>query len=158
MGKQHQYQLTVKWTGNTGKGTTAYRDYERSHVILADHKAEIAGSSDPAFRGDRTKHNPEELFLASLSTCHMLMYLHLCADAGVIVTGYTDRANGILEETADGGGHFTHVTLNPEVTVREASMIAKANELHHKANSLCFIAGSCNFPVGHVPVCRVENA
>jgi len=152
---QHHYQLTIQWTGNKGTGTSHYRAYERSHSILADQKVEILGSSDPAFRGDKTRHNPEELLVAALSSCHMLSYLHLCAVAGVIVTDYVDQASGIMVETANGGGHFTEVTLNPMVTVAEASMIEKANALHGKASELCFIANSVNFPVHHRPGCKV---
>jgi organic hydroperoxide reductase OsmC/OhrA len=157
MNKLHHYTLAVTWTGNTGKGTSAYREYERSHTIAVAHKADISGSSDPNFRGDRTKHNPEELFVASLSTCHMLWFLHLCSENGVVVTAYVDQATGTMEETADGGGRFIEVTLNPFVTVTEASMIDRANALHHRANALCFIANSCNFPVHHNPSCKTDN-
>ena len=146
---QHNYNLTVKWTGNKGAGTSGYRDFERSHSIIIDHKTEILGSSDPAFLGDKTKHNPEELLVASISSCHMLWYLHLCSEAGVIIYDYIDNATGILIETSNGGGHFTEVTLNPIVTVMEIEMIEKATKIHHKANELCFIANSVNFPVRH---------
>jgi organic hydroperoxide reductase OsmC/OhrA len=158
MPKQHHYNLTVQWTGNKGEGTSSYRAYDRNHIILADNKPEILGSSDPAFRGDKTRYNPEELLVASLSTCHMLSYLHLCAVAGVVVVWYTDKAEGIMEETAEGGGHFTEVILYPVVVVSEPSMIEKANELHHRANELCFIANSCNFPVRHQPTCHVVES
>jgi organic hydroperoxide reductase OsmC/OhrA len=157
MNGQHHYNLTIKWTGNTGTGTSGYRNFERSHTIMANNKPEILASSDPAFRGDKTKHNPEELLLASLSSCHMLWYLHLCADAGIIVTDYVDNATGTMIETADGGGHFTEVTLNPVVVVAEISMTEKANEFHKKANGLCYIANSVNFPVYHKPVCKVKE-
>lgn len=156
MNGQHTYNLTVKWTGNTGKGTNNYRGYERSHTVTVKEKADIACSSDPAFRGDKTKYNPEELFVASISTCHMLWYLHLCADAGVVVADYTDNATGIMQESEKGGGHFTEVTLNPIVIVTDKSMIEKANELHHRANKLCFIANSCNFPIRHKPTVMVS--
>ena len=157
MEKTHNYSLTIQWTGNKGTGTSGYRDYDRNHTIQAENKIEIPGSSDPAFRGDRTRYNPEEFLVAALSTCHMLSYLHVCVVNGVVVTDYTDNATGIMAETPDGGGHFTEVTLNPVVTVKDASMIAKANELHHKASELCFIARSVNFPVKHVPTCRTEG-
>lgn len=157
MNGQHNYSLTVKWTGNKGTGTSNYRAYERSHTIIADNKAEISGSSDPAFRGDNTKHNPEDLLVASLSSCHMLWYLHLCAEAGVIVIDYIDNATGIMRETPDGGGHFAEVTLNPVVTVTENSMKEKANELHKKAHELCHIANSVNFPVYHKAVSKIYD-
>lgn len=158
MNKQHTYQLTIQWTGNTGAGTAAYTAYKRDHQVLINDKPVIQLSSDPAFRGDKTKHNPEELLLASISSCHMLWYLHLCATAGVIVTDYVDHATGIMEETADGGGRFTTVTLHPVVTVTETGMIEKANELHKQANELCFISNSLNFPVHHEPVCNVAGS
>ncbi|MEO6287262.1 MAG: OsmC family protein [Dyadobacter sp.] len=157
MAKQHNYNLTIQWTGNNGTGTSDYKAYERSHSILVNNKAEIAASSDPAFRGDKTKHNPEELLVASLSSCHMLWYLHLCTEAGVVVTDYTDHATGVMVETANGGGYFSEVTLHPNVTVTENSMIETANALHKKANELCFIANSVNFKVHHEPVCRVAD-
>lgn len=150
----HHYQSSITWTGNKGTGTSHYRSYERSHSIAIDNKTLIEGSSDPAFRGDKTKHNPEDLLVASLSACHMLSYLHVCAEAGVVVTAYTDDATGTMEETAGGGGHFTEVKLNPVVTVSNEAMMEKANHLHQEAHERCFIASSCNFPVRHYPTCH----
>ncbi|MHA3789593.1 OsmC family protein [Flavobacterium hauense] len=155
--KTHHYNTTVNWTGNSGKGTENYKAYTRDYTIAANGKPEINGSSDPAFLGDHTRYNPEELLLASLSSCHMLWYLHLCSEAGIIVTSYIDRAQGTMAETPDGSGHFTGVTLKPDVIVANASMISKANELHHKANTMCFIANSCNFPVLHELSCIAEK-
>jgi organic hydroperoxide reductase OsmC/OhrA len=155
MNGQHHYQATIKWTGNKGTGTDNYRNYERSHEIEISNKTTILGSSDPAFRGDNSKHNPEDLLVSSLSSCHMLWYLHLCSEAKVIVTDYVDSATGIMIETSNGGGQFTEVTLNPIVTVLEENMIDKANELHKKANELCFIANSVNFPVRHNPTAKI---
>lgn len=157
MNGQHNYSLTVKWTGNTGTGTSNYKEFERNHSIFVAHKTEILGSSDPAFRGDETKHNPEDLLLASISSCHMLWYLHLCAVEGIIVTDYIDNATGIMIETANGGGRFTEATLNPIVTLTDISMTEKANELHQKANELCFVANSLNFPVYHKPTCMTTT-
>ena len=154
----HQYKATITWTGNQGSGTSGYRAYGRNHVINIGGKPEILGSSDPSFRGDATRYNPEEMLVASISTCHMLWYLHLCAEAGVIVVDYVDNATGIMAETADGGGYFSDVTLHPTVVVTDVAMVDKANEIHHKANKMCFIANSVNFPVHHQPTCRVQNA
>lgn len=147
----NQYTVNVKWAGNTGNGTSDYRSYSRDHVVSVANKDDIKGSSDPAFRGNKTRHNPEELLVASLSSCHMLWYLHLCSQAGVVVADYTDHATGIMEQDPNGGGRFVGVTLNPMVTVTEAGMIPKANQLHKRANELCFIASSVNFPVEHNP-------
>lgn len=152
---QYHYKAAVQWTGNKGTGTDNYRNYESSHQIIIENKPDISGSSDPAFSGDKTKHNPEELLVSSLSACHMLTYLHLCEVAGVIVTDYIDNATGIMVDTSNGGGQFTEVTLNPIVTVTEQYMVDKANELHKKANELCFIANSVNFPVRHNPASKI---
>ena len=157
MDKTHHYSLVVEWTGNTGEGTKDYRGYERSHIISVENKVAIAGSSDPAFRGDKKKHSPEDLFVASIAACHMLWYLHLCSDAGIIITGYIDQATATMVETSNGGGRFTQVTLNPTVTITNESMMANAETLHQKANELCFIASSCNFPIYHKPVISVKN-
>lgn len=157
MNKQHAYQVNINWTGNKGQGTAGYRLYDRSHTLSINYKVPVLCSSDPAFLGDATLHNPEELLLASISSCHMLWFLHLCADAGIIVTAYFDNATGVMEESKEGGGRFTSVTLYPQVTVTESSMIEKANSLHQKANELCFIANSCNFPIHHQPLCRAGN-
>jgi organic hydroperoxide reductase OsmC/OhrA len=156
MAKIHQYQVTIQWTGNSGEGTSTYRSYERSHTITGLNKEKILASSDPVFRGDKTKYNPEDLLVASLSACHLLSYLHLCAVNGVVVVDYSDQASGKMEETPDGGGHFLEVTLNPLVTVSQQTMVAKANSLHEKAGELCFIACSVNFPVYHKPTCLVK--
>ena len=148
--KTHHYVITVTWTGNTGTGTSGYREYERRHEISATaQKPPIPGSSDPAFRGDATRWNPEELLVAALSTCHKLWYLHLCAEAGIVVTAYVDHAEGVMEETADGSGRFRTVTLRPNVTVAVGSDLTQARALHDIAHAKCFIANSVNFPVEH---------
>ena len=153
----NNYKLTVRWTSNNGVGTLNARAYERSHSVLIDNKAVILGSSDPIFHGDKTKYNPEEFLVASLSACHMLAYLYLCTEAGVVVIDYVDNATGIMVETPNGGGRFTEVTLNPSVIVTDHSMMEKANNLHKKANEICFIANSVNFPVIHRSTCEVAD-
>lgn len=157
MSHLHHYSLSLKWTGNKGIGTSEYAGYERSHIISIQNKPDMLCSSDANFHGDKTKYNPEELLVASLSSCHMLWYLHLCSQAGVIITNYIDNAKGIMMVTDDGGGHFTEVTLFPEVTITETSMEVKARELHHSANQLCFIANSCNFPILHKPIIKIKK-
>ncbi|HEX6967457.1 MAG TPA: OsmC family protein [Micromonosporaceae bacterium] len=155
MSRCHRYETVVTWTGNHGTGTSGYRDYSRDHEIAADGRMSIAGSSDPSFRGDRTRWNPEQLLVAALSQCHMLWYLHLCAVAGVVVTEYVDRASGTMAENGDGG-RFTEVVLRPRVTVATPDMIETAARLHDDAHRACFIANSVNFPVRHEP--RVAGA
>lgn len=145
--REHRYAVRVAWTGDRGEGTSGYRAYERAHDIVAPGKPVIPGSSDPAFRGDASRYNPEELLVASLSGCHMLMYLHLCSDAGVVVTGYEDEASGTMQETAGGSGRFTEVVLRPTVRIRPGSDAELAARLHDRAHHLCFIAASVSFPV-----------
>ena len=157
MSIEHNYSITVKWTGNKGSGTASYTGYDRSHSVSIENKPDLLCSSDAAFRGDKTKHTPEDLLVASISGCHMLWYLHLCSQAGVVVTDYTDNAKGIMMVDNDGGGRFTEVTLYPEVTVTDSLMEEKANELHSRANQLCFIANSCNFPIYHKPTCKIKS-
>ena len=151
----HQYEIQVEWTGNLGRGTADYRAYSRNHEVSAEGKAStIPGSSDPAFRGDRTRYNPEELLVSTLSSCHMLWMLHLCAERGIVVTSYTDHASGVMTENDDGSGEFVEVTLRPQMIIADAARIDEALELHHRAHSLCFIAGSVKFPVRHEPVVK----
>jgi organic hydroperoxide reductase OsmC/OhrA len=151
MAHMHQYRAQTRWVGNRGTGTTDYKAYDRNHDISIEGKPVLTCSSDPSFRGDPSRHNPEELLVASLSGCHMLWYLHLCATNGVVVTEYFDEATGSMEENKNGSGQFTEVILNPKVTVKDSSMIEKANALHHEANNMCFIARSVKFPVKHNP-------
>lgn len=153
MGKLHTYSLQLLWTGNKGKGTISYDSYDRSHIVSVAGKPDLECSSDAAFRGDNAKYNPEDLLIASLSACHMLWYLHICSQAGVVVINYLDKPSGTMTETSNGGGHFTEVTLSPTVTVAEQAMVEKAIELHKMANQLCFIANSVNFPIYHKPNC-----
>ena len=156
MHREHRYSVNVVWTGNTGKGTSDYRSYLRDHEISVPGKPPINGSSDPKFRGDRVRYNPEELFVSALSTCHMLWYLHLCADAGIVVVSYEDRAEGTMEESSEGAGRFVRVTLHPHVKVTES--VERAEALHSLAHELCFIANSVNFPVQHQAVIELQNA
>jgi organic hydroperoxide reductase OsmC/OhrA len=144
--KQHTYEVRMQWTGNDGEGTKTYKSYRRDHTISSEGKPEIAGSSDPNFRGDASRYNPEELLVGSLSSCHMLWYLHLCSVNHITVTDYRDNASGLMRENDDGSGEFLRVTLKPAVTI-SAGDKDKARELHHRAHHLCFIARSVNFPV-----------
>lgn len=152
----HSYTTELVWTGNRGEGTSGYRAYDRAHEISAAGKPIIPGSSDPHFRGDATRYNPEELLVASLSACHMLWFLHLCADAGIRVERYTDAATGTMQETPDGGGRFTEVVLRPLVTVAGEIDEERMNAVHERAHQLCFIAKSVNFPVRCEPTLTLE--
>jgi organic hydroperoxide reductase OsmC/OhrA len=149
-GKTHRYATTLRWTGNRGTGTSGYKDYARTHEIVATGKPIIPGSSDPAFRGDADRYNPEDLLIGAISACHMLWYLHLCATAKVVVVAYEDDADGQMVEDADGG-RFVSATIRPRVTLAPGSNVEKARAFHHDAHVKCFIANSLNFPVAVEP-------
>jgi organic hydroperoxide reductase OsmC/OhrA len=151
MGHKHHYEIAMQWTGNKGTGTSGYRDYARDHEITAPGKPTLAGSAGRTFHGDASRWNPEDLLIAALSACHLLSYLHVCADAGVVVVAYTDHADGVMETAPNGSGRFQSVTLRPRVTVAVGSDVALARDLHHSAHSKCFIANSVNFPVENEP-------
>jgi len=150
MSKLHSYQTELAWKGNLGSGTSFYNSYKRDYVVRVQDKPVIEGSSDPEFRGDGSRYNPEEMLVASLSSCHMLWFLHLCAVSGIIVTAYEDRAIGTMEENADGSGSFSEVVLHPVASVSGEIDAERLDALHKEANQKCFIANSCNFPVRHM--------
>ncbi|HEY8141883.1 MAG TPA: OsmC family protein [Kofleriaceae bacterium] len=156
----HSYAARIVWQGNTGEGTANYAAYGRDYATRIAGKPELAGSADPAFRGDASRHNPEDLFLAAIAACHMLFYLALCARRGVRVVAYEDAAEGVMETRPDGGGAFTSVVLRPRVTIAVESAPNRAGgtaadlaaELHATAHSLCFIGNSCRMPIRVAPV------
>lgn len=145
--KNHIYKTCVEWTGNLGRGTADYRAYSRDHLISAPGRPAIDGSSDPAFRGDAARYNPEDLLVGALSSCHMLWYLHLCSAAGIVVLAYRDEAAGTMAEDEGGGGRFTEAVLRPLATIAKGADPVRAMALHEEAHRFCFIANSVNFPV-----------
>lgn len=151
MPKSHHYVATVRWTGNTGSGTSGYRDFSRDHEISAGAKPMIPGTADPAFRGLPERWNPEELLIVSLSQCHMLWYLALCAREGIVVTEYSDSPSGTMVENAAGGGRFEEAVLRPLVKLASPADRERALAVHEEAHELCFIANSVNFEVRTEP-------
>ncbi|WP_125777643.1 OsmC family protein [Antribacter gilvus] len=153
-GALHDYSVTVAWTGAGERGTASYTAYSRDHDVLLPHKPPLPGSSDPAYRGDPHRYSPEELFVASLSQCHMLWFLHLAAESGLVVRDYTDEVTGTMRVEARGEGQFTDVTLRPRVIADPGEMSTDEHiaALHHRAHAMCFIARSVNFPVRVEPV------
>jgi organic hydroperoxide reductase OsmC/OhrA len=146
--REHRYLITTCWTGNLGSGTSAYTEYSRDHQLSAPHKlAPIAGSSDPSFRGDPARYNPEELLLGAVSACHMLWVLHLCADAGIVVMDYADEAEGLMVEHADGSGEFTGIVLRPRMRITDSTRAKDTEEIHRRAHALCALARSVKFEV-----------
>jgi len=143
----HTYNLKLRWDGSSKQSTVSYTSYTRNYTITAADKPDLLGSSDPHFRGDIKRYNPEELFLSSISSCHMLWYLHLCSDHKIIVTSYIDHPIGIMKTDSNGGGGFSKVELFPEIIITHHSDTQRAQTLHEKAHRMCFIANSCNFPI-----------
>jgi organic hydroperoxide reductase OsmC/OhrA len=158
MAREHRYDVTVEWTGNRGAGTESYRAYGREHVISAGAKPPIPGSSDPAFRGDPDRWNPEELLVAAVSACHKLWYLHLASEAGISVLAYRDEAVGVMTPDAKAGDRMTEVILRPHVTIRAGDDVDLAHRLHHDVPARCAIANSVNFAVRHEPVIERADA
>jgi organic hydroperoxide reductase OsmC/OhrA len=150
MNSEHSFAVSVEWQGNRGSGTSGYRDFSRSVELRAEGKRAIQASAARLFHGDADRWNPEEQLIGALSECHLLSYLHVATQAGVIVESYTDAATGTLHTNPDGSGALVEVVLNPVVTI-SAGDPASALALHAEANRLCFIANSVNFPVRHVP-------
>jgi organic hydroperoxide reductase OsmC/OhrA len=148
-GDAHEYAAHLIWDGDTGDGTATYAGYGRQYRVLVAGKPVLAGSADAAFRGDAGKHNPEDLFLAAISACHMLSYLALCARKRICVLTYEDDTRGTMVTDARGGGKFTEVVLRPRVTIRDATQLELATQLHESAHELCFIANSCSVPIRH---------
>jgi organic hydroperoxide reductase OsmC/OhrA len=155
----HRFEIRTNWTGNTGTGTSAYNAYKRDHEVEGLYKQSVIPcSSSPDFRGDPKRYNPEELLVASLSACHMLWMLHLCADAGITITSYSDHASGSMKLNPDGSGQFEEVVLKPLITITDAARINETSALNDSAHRMCFVARSVNFPVRHEPQIRGSMA
>jgi len=151
--RKHEYRIATRWTGNRGTGTSSYRDYSRDHESTGPGKRQsIEGSSDPAFRGDASRYNPEEVLVAALANCHMLWVLHLCADAGIVVTEYEDDARGEMVEHADGSGEMSRVMLRPRMRITDASRADEIPAIHDRAHAVCAMARSVRCEVRHEAV------
>ena len=151
---EHRYQAHLVWDGNRGEGTATYAGYGRQYRVLIDGKPPLHGSADATFRGEADRLNPEDLFVAAITSCHMLSYLALCARAGISVVAYEDQAAGLMRTDNRGGGKFEEVVLHPVVTLADPSQAERAMELHHRAHELCFIANSCSVPIKVVASCQ----
>jgi organic hydroperoxide reductase OsmC/OhrA len=143
----HDYTAQIVWTGDRGEGTRRYKGYDRTWRIATPGKPPIECSNDPLLGGDPVKPNPEDLLLASLSACHMLWYLHLASNAGIVVRAYEDAPLGVGETGTRGEGRFVRAVLWPRITVERGADLAKADSLHREVHHYCFIARSVNFPV-----------
>ncbi|PWH82666.1 osmotically inducible protein OsmC [Algibacter marinivivus] len=150
MPSNHIFKAKVNWQLGNNETTQNPKGFSRNHVVTIPNKnAPLEVSAAKPFRGDETLYNPEDLLLSALASCHMMSYLYVCAQNNIEVLNYEDNAEAILEVEGSGSGRFKKVTLNPVVTIKDASKKELAKTLHEKANRLCFIANSCNFPVEH---------
>jgi organic hydroperoxide reductase OsmC/OhrA len=155
MAKLHNFTSSIIWTGNRGEGTRVYKGYDRTWDIALPGKDIIHCSNDPVLGGDPTKMNPEDLLISALSACHMLWYLHLASNAGIVVTGYRDDPIGQGETLPNGAGRFLAAVLRPKISMQEGADLKFAGELHNQVHDFCFIARSVNFPVSYEPTFNV---
>ena len=154
----HGFTARLVWEGNTGQGTADYAGYGRGFRIEVAGKPEFGGSAAPMFRGEADRHNPEDLFLASLAACHMLFYLALCARHGLRVLAYQDDVRGLLRLRPEGGGRFETIDLCPCVELAPGGDEALALQLHEVAHEQCFIANSCSVAVRHTATINTASS
>lgn len=148
MTEPHRFEARLVWTG-AAKGPTANPEtFARDFRAEVGSRPPILGNAPPAFHGDGSGYNPEELLLIALSACHMLSYLFLCARGGIAVVDYRDEPHGLLGRR-DGRTQVIEARLRPRVTIARGGDRAKAERLHAPAARGCFIANSVNFPVLH---------
>jgi len=147
MGEAH-YNARLVWSGGALGPTKSVESYSREFQAEFEGKPPLRGSADPAFHGDPTLYNPEDLLVSALAACHMLSYLAVCAHAGIAVQSYEDPAVGTVARK-DGRIRFVDVQLRPRVLLEPGSDIEKARALHGKAHDICIIVNSVNFPVRH---------
>lgn len=147
MTKLHAFPAQIQWTGNQGSGNKTYQGYARTWQVQTPGKPVIECSNDPMLGGDPGLHNPEDLLISTVSACHMLWYLHLSHNAGILVTAYSDRPEGIGESEPSGAGRFIRATLRPQITLAPGQDQARADAVHGEIHKVCFIARSVNFPI-----------
>jgi organic hydroperoxide reductase OsmC/OhrA len=153
MTSKHTFKAEANWTSKQVASDSSKRFYSKSHQIQIEGKPVLDISAAKAFKGDPELYNPEDLLLSSLVSCHMMSYLYVCSQNGIEVLEYSDNAEATLEVNPDGSGRFVEARLYPKVKISNPDQIDLALELHQKANQLCFIANSCNFPVLHEASC-----
>lgn len=156
MAQEHDYTARVIWTGNRGEGTAHYKGYDRTWNIETPGKPVIHCSNDPLLGGDPNLHNPEDMLIAALSACHMLWFLHLASDAGIVVHAYQDDPLAVGETDANGASRFLRATLRPSISVPSGTDLKRANALHDEIHKTCFIARSVNFPVTYEARYRIK--
>jgi organic hydroperoxide reductase OsmC/OhrA len=152
---QHTYAARLAWSGDTGLG---YRDYDRNHTVGPDGIA-LDVSADPAFRGDASRLNPEQLLVMAASSCQLLSFLALAARKRVRVTAYEDDASGVMPMRPEDGGpvRVTEIVLRPRITVAAGTDHALVVELVHQGHDECYIANSLTTEVRVEPTIVVSD-
>ncbi len=137
-----EHVITLEWARDTED--FAYQTYTRNHTLTFEGGSSIPASAAPQYLGDAAKVNPEEAFVAALSSCHMLTFLAIAAKKRFVMDRYVDKAVGIMEKNADGKMAVTKVALHPEITFAGDNQpdAATLDEMHHFAHDQCFIANS----------------
>lgn len=157
MNKTHYYQANLSWEGEGAEGNKNVKSYSRTHTAVLEGKPHLLLTTDNKHVGRPDLLNPEDLLLTAASSCHLLSYLYVCSMAGVVVTRYTDEAEGFMTEKAEGGGSFDKIILRPRVWVAHPDMAEKAKVLHEEAHHVCYIANSLNFEVLCEPVILTDG-
>ncbi len=137
-----EHVAEIVWKRETD--SFAYSDYNRTHAWKFDGGIEVKAAAAPAYLGDPSCVDPEEAFVASLSSCHMLTFLAIAAKKKLVVDAYVDRAVGVMEKNEDGRLAITRVTLHPKIEFApgvevDAETLA---HMHHASHEHCFIANS----------------
>ncbi len=135
-----EHRVTVSWERTTED--FSYEAYSRNHLWSFEGGIEVPASAAPGFLGEAERVDPEEAFVAALSSCHMLTFLAIAARKRLVVDGYRDAAVGYLEKNAEGKLAITRVILRPEVTFAEAPSPEAIEKMHHQSHEACFIASS----------------
>lgn len=134
------HTAAISWKRN---GADFLADYDRSHEWAFDGGVVVPASSAPEFSGNPSRVDPEEAFVASISSCHMLWFLALAAKAGLVIDEYVDHAVGTMGRDDTGVTWITDVALSPTITWSSTAPDAAAiTDLHHRAHERCFIANS----------------
>jgi organic hydroperoxide reductase OsmC/OhrA len=152
--QEHRFACRTVWRGEMREPVDP-KSWRRDHTIEMTGKPDLQGSAGAAFFGDASRHNPEDLLVAALSSCHMLSFLSASARGRLRIVAYEDRAEAVLSPQG-GSFRFTEATLRPRITVAHEKDLPKAREMNELARKICFIANAVNFPVRDEPEFLVE--
>ena len=154
---EREFKVHTKWSSLTENDMYKSGINPKTHSTHIKNKDILTISAAKEFKGDKTKHNPEDLFLSALSSCHMMSYMYLCDKNNITLLNYTDETSGVLVVNSDGSGEFISIVLHPIVTILEKNKIDLAIRLHKEANRLCFIANSCSVPIDLKPQIQISK-